>query len=155
MFQGMTPFERVAILSVLGIAILSLFYALFLRKQVLRESMGSDKMIEVWNAIRSGADAYLRRQLFSILPLIVILTIALFFSVYIVPPSEEALQRFSNMSPDKVRLLIGLFRAAAFVMGAGFSLLVGQLGMRMAVQANVRVAAAARIFRFGPGGERC
>ena len=35
-------------------------------------------MIEVWNAIKDGADAYLRRQLRSILPLIAILTIALF-----------------------------------------------------------------------------
>jgi K(+)-stimulated pyrophosphate-energized sodium pump len=32
----------------------------------------------------------------------------------------------------------------AFIMGAVFSLLVGQFGMRMAVQGNVRVAAAAR-----------
>ena len=43
-----------------------------------------------------------------------------------------------------MRLIIGLARAVAFVMGAGFSLAVGQIGMRMAVQANVRVAAAAR-----------
>lgn len=35
-------------------------------------------------------------------------------------------------------------RAIAFVMGAGFSLAVGQIGMRMAVEANVRVAAEAR-----------
>ena len=52
-------------------------------------------MQEVWGAIRDGADAYLRRQLRSILPLIVVLTIALFLSVYIVPPSPEALERFS------------------------------------------------------------
>ena len=43
-----------------------------------------------------------------------------------------------------MRLIIGLARAAAFVMGAGFSLAVGQIGMRMAVQANVRVASASR-----------
>jgi K(+)-stimulated pyrophosphate-energized sodium pump len=32
----------------------------------------------------------------------------------------------------------------AFIVGAGFSLIVGQLGMRMAIQANVRVASASR-----------
>ncbi len=32
----------------------------------------------------------------------------------------------------------------AFILGASFSLIVGQLGMRMAIQANVRAAAASR-----------
>jgi len=144
MIQGLTGFEQVAIWSVMAIALLGLLYALFLRRQVLREDKGDAKMIEVWNAIRDGADAYLRKQLKTILPLIGVLTFALFFSVYIVPPSEEALMRFAGHSEGAVRLLIGIGRALAFVMGAVFSLLVGQLGMRMAVQANVRVAAASR-----------
>jgi len=80
----------------------------------------------------------------SILPLIAILTVALFFSVYIVPPSPEALDRFEAMDEAQVRLIIGLARAIAFIMGSGFSLTVGQIGMRMAVQANVRVASASR-----------
>ena len=36
----------------------------------------------VWDAIREGADAYLGRQLQAIIPLIVVLTVVLFFSVY-------------------------------------------------------------------------
>jgi K(+)-stimulated pyrophosphate-energized sodium pump len=142
--QGLTPFEQIAIYAVLGVAILGLGYAVFLRSQILREAKGSQKMQEVWGAIKDGADAYLRRQLNSILPLIAILTIALFFSVYIVPPSPEALERFEGMSEANVRLIIGLARALAFVMGAGFSLAVGQIGMRMAVEGNVRVAAASK-----------
>jgi len=142
--QALTAFEQSAVLSVVGIAILGLVYALFLRTQVLREPTGTPRMQEVWNAIRVGADTYLRRQLSSILPLIAVLTVALFLSVYIVPPSPEALERFDSLDSDSVRLVIGLGRSLAFVMGAIFSLTVGQIGMRMAVQANVRVAAAAR-----------
>src|SRR5258706_2644985 len=142
--QGLTPFEQIAIWSVLGVAILGLAYAWFLRSQIMREDKGTEKMQEVWGAIRDGADAYLGQQLKSILPLIGILTIALFFSVYIVPPSPEAQQRFPGMGDDQLRLWIGLARAVAFVMGAGFSLTVGQIGMRMAVQGNVRVASASR-----------
>jgi K(+)-stimulated pyrophosphate-energized sodium pump len=142
--QGLSPFEQVAIWSVLGVAILGLLYALFLRRQILQEDMGTEKMQEVWGAIRDGADAYLRRQLRTIVPLIGVLTFALFFSVFIVPPTPEALERFHGMSENQIRLIIGLGRAVAFVMGAGFSLIVGQIGMRMAVQANVRVASAAR-----------
>jgi len=146
--QGLTSFEQYAIWGVLGIAILGLLYALFLRNQILKEDKGTEKMQEVWGAIRDGADAYLRRQLRSIVPLIAVLTIALFLSVYIVNPTPEARERFAGLDESQIRLIIGLGRAIAFVMGAGFSLLVGQIGMRMAVQGNVRVAAASR-YSFG------
>ncbi len=161
--QGLTTFEQVAIWSVLAVAILGLLYAAFLRSQILREDKGDSKMQQVWGAIREGADAYLRRQLRTILPLIAILTVALFLSVFVVPPTPEAAEwycmsvkgasletalecghQLTEAEQQQVRLYIGLGRAIAFVMGAGFSLTVGQIGMRMAVQANVRVAAAAR-----------
>jgi len=139
-----TAFEMIALWVVLGIALIGLGYALFLRRQVLAHDKGTAAMIEVWEAIKQGANAYLTKQLRTILPFIIILTIALFFSVYIVPPSAEALGRFSKFTPDQVKIVIGFGRAAAFVLGALFSLTVGQFGMRMAVQANVRVAAASR-----------
>jgi K(+)-stimulated pyrophosphate-energized sodium pump len=141
---GLSSLEAIAIWVVFGIAILGLVYANFLRTQILREDKGTPKMQEVWGAIKDGADTYLRRQLRSILPLIIVLTVALFLSVYIVPPSQEALLRFSGNTPDQVRLIIGIARAVAFIMGASFSLAVGQIGMRMAVQGNVRVASASR-----------
>jgi K(+)-stimulated pyrophosphate-energized sodium pump len=160
---GLNLFEQIAIWCVLGVAILGLLYAIFLRFQILKEDKGSLDMQEVWNAIREGANAYLTRQLRSILPLIAILTIALFASVYIVPPTPEASEWYcmafkgatigtreacaGALTPSNlqsVRTYIGFGRAIAFVMGAFFSLAVGQLGMRMAVQGNVRVAAAAR-----------
>ena len=107
MMQGLTTFEQVAIWSVLGVAILGLAYAWFLRTQILREDKGTEKMQEVWGAIRDGADAYLKRQLNSILPLIAILTVALFFSVYIVPPelrlegiAREFVNRIQNLRKE-------------------------------------------------------
>ena len=165
--QGLTTLEEIAIWTVFGVAILGLLYAIFLRSQILREDKGTEKMQEVWGAIKDGADAYLKKQFRSILPLIIILAFALFFSVYIVPPTPEAsewhcaaIQKvgegaidacLASMTPEgnpdaygNVQLLIGLARAFAFVMGAGFSLAVGQIGMRMAVEGNVRVASASR-----------
>ena len=140
----LTQFEQIAIYVVLGVAVLGLGYAIFLRQQVLREDKGTAKMQEVWGWIKDGANAYLSKQLRSILPLIGILTVALFFSVYIVPPSQEASEHFPSSTPEQVTLIIAFARAIAFIMGAGFSLTVGQIGMRMAVEANVRVAAEAR-----------
>ena len=164
---GLDTFEQIAIWVVLGIAILGLLYAVFLRYQVLKEDKGTEEMQRVWNAIRSGANAYLRRQLVTILPLILILTIALFASIYIVPPTPEAsvwycmafkgvpaeaaehcVDALTAPEQQQIRTLIGIGRAIAFVLGAGFSLMVGQIGMRMAVQGNVRVASAAR-YSFG------
>jgi K(+)-stimulated pyrophosphate-energized sodium pump len=139
-----TMFESVSLWVVLGIAVLGLLYALLLRTQVMRHDKGTAEMKVVWDAIREGADAYLGRQLSTIIPLIVVLTVVLFLSVYVVAPSAAASARFPTATESQVRLYVGIARAVAFIMGAIFSLLVGQFGMRMAVQGNVRVAAAAR-----------
>ena len=168
--QGLSGFEQIAIVCVILVAIISLLYAWYLRGRVMAKDKGTAKMQEVWNAIRVGADSYLNRQLRSILPLILILAVALFFSVYIVPPSLEArewhciflqgvdahnisalaacaqgiTQQADPKAYNQIVIIIGVARLIAFVMGASFSLTVGQLGMRMAIQANVRAASAAR-----------
>jgi K(+)-stimulated pyrophosphate-energized sodium pump len=168
--HGLNDFEQIAIIGVVITAFISLIYAWLLRGNVLNKDKGTPKMQEVWNAIRIGADSYLNQQLRTILPLIALLTIALFLSVYIVPPTlearewhcsvlqgvdahnEAALQQCARgltqesqpAAYSQILLIIGIGRTVAFVMGATFSLLVGQLGMRMAIQANVRAASAAR-----------
>jgi K(+)-stimulated pyrophosphate-energized sodium pump len=138
--HGLSPFEQIAVIGVVLTAFLSLWYAWWLRGTVLNKDKGTAKMQEVWNAIRIGADSYLNTQLRRILPIIAVLTVALFFSVYIVPASKEAVEEF----PTNTTLIIAIGRTIAFIMGALFSLTVGQLGMRMAIQANVRAASAAR-----------
>ncbi len=139
-----TTFEIVAIWCVLLISFLGLGYALLLRRQIMKYDKGTAKMQEVWGAIKVGADTYLKRQLKTIVPLIAILTVVLFLSVYVVPPSDEAMSRFAGKSEETVKVIIGIGRAIAFIMGACFSLMVGQFGMRMAVEGNVRVASASR-----------
>jgi K(+)-stimulated pyrophosphate-energized sodium pump len=141
---GASPFEVAAIWSVLVIAFFGLAYAMFLRRQVMACDKGTEKMQDVWDGIRLGANAYLKRQLKTIVPLIFVFTIILFLSVYVVPPTEESKLRFVGYSDESLKLVIGFGRAIAFIMGAVFSLMVGQFGMRMAVQANVRVASASR-----------
>jgi K(+)-stimulated pyrophosphate-energized sodium pump len=142
--HGLNDFEQIAIICVLGAAFISLVYAAWLRSTVLRKDKGTAKMQEIWNAIRKGADAYLGRQLRTILPLIGILTVVMFLSVYVVPPSDEARREFAALGEQGIVLVIAVGRTIAFILGATFSLIVGQWGMRMAVQANIRVAAASR-----------
>jgi K(+)-stimulated pyrophosphate-energized sodium pump len=141
--HGLSNFEQIAIVGVLVVAFISLLYAWLLKGSVMKKDKGTEKMQEVWDAIKVGADSYLKKQLRTIFPAVGILFIALFLSVYVVPPSAEALIEFPA---DKynTQLIISLGRAIAFVLGASFSLIVGQLGMRMAIQASVRSASAAR-----------
>lgn len=136
--------EQYAIFGVLAIALVGLWYTVFLRKQVMANDSGTGKMVEVWNAIKQGADSYLHKQLKSILPMIAVLTVCLFLSVYIVPVSAEAKIRFSAYSDETVKLIIAFGRAGSFILGSFFSLMVGQIGMRIAVAANVRVTAASK-----------
>ncbi|MDI6768357.1 MAG: sodium-translocating pyrophosphatase [Anaerolineales bacterium] len=138
--HGLNSFEQIAIVGVVLTAFASLLYAWLLRGIVLKKDKGTQKMQEVWNAIRIGADSYLNRQLRTILPVIGALTVVLFLSVYIVPPTREAAEEFGK----NAQIIVAIGRTIAFIMGALFSLLVGQLGMRMAIQANVRAASAAR-----------
>jgi K(+)-stimulated pyrophosphate-energized sodium pump len=140
LFEVGLYFEALVPWAIIGIAIMSLLYAWWLRGNVLRKDKGTQKMQEVWNAIRVGADAYLNRQLRTILPLIGVLAGALFFSVYVVQPTPEAAEVFGSNAQS----IVAVGRMLAFILGASFSLIVGQYGMRMAVQANVRVASASR-----------
>ncbi len=138
--HGLNDFEQIAIMFVVVTAFISLIYAWFLRNKVMKKDKGTQEMQKIWNAIRIGADSYLSRQLKTILPVVALLTVAMFLSVYIVPPSREAAEEF----PQNTQTIIAIGRAVAFILGALFSLTVGQLGMRMAIQANVRVASASR-----------
>jgi K(+)-stimulated pyrophosphate-energized sodium pump len=138
--HGLNDFEQLAVLGVVITAFISLIYAWLLQKHVLKKDKGTEEMQRIWNAIRIGADSYLKRQLRTILPVMALLTVLLFFSVYVVRPTLEAVEEFG----DSAQIAIAIGRTLAFVAGATFSLMVGQLGMRMAIQANVRVASASR-----------
>ena len=121
-FNGM---ERTGLIAVLIIALIGLAYALMLRKQVLAAPVGTKKMQEIADAVREGANAYLGAQFRKIGPLIIVITVALYFTKYQDP-------------------VFAYGRAGAFLVGALFSWSVGFVGMRLATAGNLRVATAAR-----------
>jgi K(+)-stimulated pyrophosphate-energized sodium pump len=121
-----TAIEVYALVAVLCIAIAGLLYALMLVKQVRKADQGTRKMQDIAAAVREGANAYLGAQFKRIGPLIVIITLLLFFTY--------------TGSIDAFRW----GRAGAFLLGSIFSWLVGFNGMRLATQGNLRVAAAAK-----------
>ena len=110
--------------AILGISLLALAIAWALRAQVLAQDPGTAKMQEIAAAVQEGAAAYLARQ-FRTLSVFVALVFVLLFAL-----------------PGDAEIRIG--RSLFFLVGAGFSALVGYNGMWLAVRANVRVAEAAR-----------
>lgn len=140
-YMEVMPFEWVMVLAVMGTAILALVYAALLARQILRYDKGTEAMQAVWRDIKDGANAYLRTQLRTIAFMIAGLTVLMFFSVYLVRPTPEAAEMFG----DNARMVIAFARAGAFLLGSTFSATVGYIGMNMAVQGNVRVAAASRV----------
>ncbi len=122
------PYERVAIFAVLAVALAGLLYALFLMRLVRRADKGTPRMQEVARAIREGSVAYLSRQRRTLLPIVAVITAVLIATA-------------DWHTRAGVNLPLG--RGVAFLMGSGFSLLVGTVGMLMATQGNLAVAAAA------------
>jgi K(+)-stimulated pyrophosphate-energized sodium pump len=110
---------------VLAVALGALGIAFALRQQVLAASEGTAKMREIAEAVQEGAAAYLARQFRTLSYFVGIV----FFLLLALPA-------------DTMSLRIG--RSIFFLLGAGFSALVGYNGMWLAVRANVRVAEAAR-----------
>ena len=110
---------------VLAISLLALAIAWVLRAQVLAANDGTAKMREIAEAVQEGAAAYLARQFRTLSYFVGIV----FFLLFALPA-------------DTTSIRIG--RSLFFLMGAGFSALVGYNGMWLAVRANVRVAEAAR-----------
>jgi len=109
---------------ILGISLAALAIAVALRAQVLAQDEGTAKMKEIAAAVQEGAAAYLARQ-FRTLSVFVAIVFVLLFAL-----------------PGETDVKIG--RSIFFLVGAGFSALVGYNGMWLAVRANVRVAEAAR-----------
>jgi K(+)-stimulated pyrophosphate-energized sodium pump len=120
--------EQVGLYAVVGVAIAALIYAIILARQVFKEPPSSGKAKEVWAGIKTGANAYLRTQLKSVIIFVGILGIFLYLSA--------ALANYS--------FSITIGRVGAFLMGAFFSGMVGYIGMNMAVQGNTRVSEAAK-----------
>jgi K(+)-stimulated pyrophosphate-energized sodium pump len=133
-YSNKYPFgERLSLILVLVVAVAGLGYAGMLVGQVKRADEGTPRMQEIARAVREGADAYLWAQFRKIGWLIVLITVALFFTKY---NSKLPLTGGDN--------IFAWGRAGAFLVGSLFSWLVGFVGMKLATTGNLRVAAAAK-----------
>ena len=116
--------DNLIIYLILATSLVALGFAALFAKEVLAAGQGTPKMIEISKAVQEGAAAYLSRQFRTLL----VFAALVFLLLFLLPSDTTA-----------VRVGRPLF----FLVGAGFSALVGFIGMTLATRTNLRVANAA------------
>ena len=115
--------ENYLIYAVLGSGILALIYAFLKSLWMAKQDAGNERMIEIGQAVREGAMAFLSRE-YKVLSIFIVAVAILLF--------------VANQSRGT-----GLV-ALSFIVGALSSGLAGFFGMRVATLANTRTTQAAR-----------
>lgn len=102
------------------VGILALLFAMYKAKSIESVQPGNERMREIAQYIADGAMAFLKRQYKSLAFFVIALFLILIFA-----PGQ------------------GIETAISFLVGAGFSVAAGYIGMKVATKANVRTANAA------------
>jgi K(+)-stimulated pyrophosphate-energized sodium pump len=121
---------------VMGISLIALVVAFWLINWVMAKDTGTDEMRKISDAIKSGAEAYLRRQNYTIISLSAVLA-AVIFVLY-------AFVRHHNEHDPASPMVLALCTTASFIAGAACSLIAGYVGMWVSIRTNIRTASAAR-----------
>ncbi|MAP79944.1 MAG: sodium-translocating pyrophosphatase [Aequorivita sp.] len=117
--------ESIMIYAPIAMAVLGLVFMAVKRSWVLKQNPGDGKMKEISDHIYEGALAFLNAEYRLLAIFVVIVSIALAVVSFVVPTTH---------------ILI----VVAFVFGAIFSALAGNMGMKIATKTNVRTTQAAR-----------
>src|SRR5277367_5695218 len=112
----------------LAVGIVGLIAALVFARSVLGSDTGTPEMQRISDAIRQGAEAFMRRQYSTIAMIAVGLAIILYLGYRLSP--------FTAPYANKVVI--------SFLIGATCSALAGQTGMWVSIRSNIRTASAAR-----------
>ncbi|MBI3578154.1 MAG: sodium/proton-translocating pyrophosphatase, partial [Ignavibacteriales bacterium] len=120
---------------ILGISVIGLLFAFYLIRDVLKRDTGTKAMQEIADAIKAGAEAFLRRQNRTI----AYLAIALAAVIYIL----YAFVRAHNEHDPAGSADLALWTTFSFVLGAACSVAAGYMGMWVAIRTNIRTASAA------------
>jgi K(+)-stimulated pyrophosphate-energized sodium pump len=119
---------RVYLWAALGVGVLALVAALMLARAVIASDTGTPEMRAISDAIREGAEAFLKRQYKTIGAIALVLALVVFFGYRMSPRTE----------PYALKTVV------SFLVGAVCSGLAGFTGMYCSIRANIRTASAAR-----------
>jgi K(+)-stimulated pyrophosphate-energized sodium pump len=128
---------ELALPLILAFSVGSLFVAGFLASWVLKKDIGTPAMQAISNAIKEGAEAFLRRQNRTIGLLASILAVVMFLLYGFV-------RNHHDFDPVPTAMLLAFWTTLSFVLGALCSVIAGYVGMWVSIRTNIRTASAAR-----------
>ncbi len=117
--------ENNVIFVPLAMATIGLLYMLVRANWVRKQDPGSERMKEISTAIKEGALAFLNAEYRILFVFVLVASVALYGISMVVETTNWMI-------------------VPAFVLGAIFSALAGNIGMRIATEANARTAEAAK-----------
>src|ERR1700709_1993246 len=112
----------------IAVALVALALAFLLARAVIASDAGTAEMQAISNAIREGAEAFLKRQYQTIGAIAVVLAVVVFVGYHLSP----------RTAPYAAKTVV------SFLVGAVCSGLAGFTGMYCSIRANIRTASAAR-----------
>jgi K(+)-stimulated pyrophosphate-energized sodium pump len=127
----------IALPLILTFSIGSLLVAGYFASWVLKRDQGTSAMQAISNAIKEGAEAFLRRQNRTI-GILAVLLAAVIFILY------GFVRGHHDFDPVPTTLGLAFWTTLSFVLGAGCSVIAGYIGMWVSIRTNIRTASAAR-----------
>ena len=128
MGDGAAEDGRLYLWIAIAVAVIALVLAFVLARAVIASDSGTVEMQAISNAIREGAEAFLKRQYQTIGMIALVLAVVVFVGYKLSPRTE----------PYALKTVI------SFLVGAICSGLAGFTGMYCSIRANIRAASAAR-----------
>lgn len=125
------------LLIILGTSVFALLFAgAYLIPNVLKRDQGTPAMQKISNAIKEGAEAFLRRQNKTIVLLAAVVA-AVIFIVY------GFVRAHNEHDPVNSSMMLAFWTTLSFVLGAICSVGSGYIGMWVSIRTNIRTASAA------------
>src|SRR5262245_11684569 len=128
---------EIALPLILVFSVGSLFVAGYFMSWVLKRDTGTSAMQEISNAIKEGAEAFLRRQNRTIVLLALVLAAVIFFLYGFVRGHHD-------FDPVPTTLSLAFWTTLSFVLCAACSVIAGYIGMWVSIRTHIRTASAAR-----------
>ena len=125
--------EMALLCLIMGFSVLGLVGSFYLARWVLAKDTGTESMQKISNAIKEGAEAFLRRQFRTIIYLAIVVAAIIYLGY-------AFLRGHHDFDPVDSAFTLANWVTISFLLGAACSLIAGYTGMWISIRTNIRTA---------------